>query len=208
MDDKPSQGPEPGERPPATSESARRVDALAEDRALLQAVRRRETSALSRFFDAAFPYVYAVALRVTGDRDRAEDATQEVFLKVHRAADRLDPSRSPRAWLTTIAVNACRDAHRRSAARPATSLDNLAVEPAAPAESPEDALLGRERAERLERALRALDEPLRSVVILHDYCGYGHDTIADMIGASHDAVRKRYSRALAKLRELLSGEQR
>ncbi|MDH3197429.1 MAG: RNA polymerase sigma factor [Candidatus Krumholzibacteria bacterium] len=206
MDDKPSQAPEPGERLPAASESARRVDALAEDRALLEAVRRRERNALGRFFDAAFPYVYAVALRVTGDHERAEDAAQGVFLKVHRAADRLDPTRSPRAWLTTITVNACRDAHRRSAARPAASLDSLAVEPAAPGVAADDALLGREQAERLERALRALDEPLRSVVILHDYCGYGHDTIAELIGASHDAVRKRYSRALAKLRELLTSE--
>ena len=83
----------------------------------------------------------------------------------------------------------------------------MAMEPAAPARAADETLIGKERAEQLEQALRALDEPLRAVVILHDFCGYGHDTIAELVGASHDAVRKRYSRALARLRELLGGLQ-
>jgi DNA-directed RNA polymerase specialized sigma24 family protein len=46
----------------------------------------------------------------------------------------------------------------------------------------------------------ALPEGLRTLVALHDFAGWGHDRIAAALGITHDAARKRYSRALAQLR--------
>ena len=69
----------------------------------LAGVRRREPEALAAFFEQHFDRVYALVHRLLGDRHSAQDATQEVFLKVHRAAHTLDPERDPEPWVTTIA---------------------------------------------------------------------------------------------------------
>ena len=48
-----------------------------------------------------------------GDADEALDVTQEAFVAAHQALSRYDPNRSMQAWLTTIAVNKCRDWARK-----------------------------------------------------------------------------------------------
>ena len=52
-----------------------------------------------------------------GDADEALDVTQEAFVAAHQALSRYDPNRSMQAWLTTIAVNKCRDWARKRAVR-------------------------------------------------------------------------------------------
>ncbi len=59
----------------------------------LEAVCRREPDALAVMFEHCFDAVYSLAYRLTGERTAAEDVSQEVFLKVHKATARLDPSR-------------------------------------------------------------------------------------------------------------------
>lgn len=177
------------------------------DRAVLEGVRRRDPDAMGRFFDVAFPYVYGLAYRLLGDHHTSEDVAQDVFLKVYRAADRLDVERHPKPWITTITYNACRDAARRGAARPEDATDPATVgERISTAGDPSEELEGREREQLVERALRGLDEASRAVVILYDYCGYSHEEIATIVDASHAAVRKRYSRALKRMGELIRGE--
>lgn len=175
-------------------------------RDVLEGVTRRDPDALARFFDAAFPYVYNLALRLTGDQHAAEDVAQEVFLKVHRAADRLDPARHPRPWITTITYNAVRDVARRRSTRPETPIDAADIGERSPAAgNPEDDLVRREREQLLDRALGELDTESRAVVILHDFGGHSHEEIAGIIDASHAAVRKRYSRALQRMAEIIRG---
>jgi RNA polymerase sigma factor (sigma-70 family) len=69
--------------------------------------------------------------------------------------------------------------------------------------TPEELLLGKEREMLVQEAILQLPEPLREVVLLHDYQGMGHQEIAEIVGASYAAVRKRYSRALSVLADLL-----
>jgi RNA polymerase sigma factor (sigma-70 family) len=57
--------------------------------------------------------------------------------------------------------------------------------------------------ERLSMALLRLPPPLRAVVVLHDYQGLSHEEIARLTNVRHAAVRKRYSRALARLKDEL-----
>jgi RNA polymerase sigma factor (sigma-70 family) len=176
------------------------------DRAVLEGVRRRDADSLARFFDVAFPYVFSLACRLTGNRHTAEDVAQDVFLKVHRAADRLDVDRHPKPWITAITYNACRDVARRASASPEESTDaTLVGERHESPGTPADELEQRERERLVERALRTLDDLSRAVVILYDYCGYSHEEIAGVVGASHAAVRKRYSRALSKMGETIRG---
>jgi RNA polymerase sigma-70 factor (ECF subfamily) len=175
----------------------------------LERVRARDPEAMGVFFDHYLPFVYGLLQRLTADRAMAEDLSQDVFLKVHRALDRLDPQRDPRPWLTTIAYNVCRDHWRTTSfrrAHEAHSLDDDAQgtpPPVAASPEPLAALLQGERERFVQAALSELPLEQREVVVLHAYEGLSHDEIARLIGASHAAVRKRYSRAIAALGERL-----
>jgi len=180
------------------------VAAPAVPRAVLEGVRRREPRALEAFFEAYFDRVFGLVYRLLGHRAGAEDVTQEVFYKVHRAAERLDIERDPMPWLAAIAHNACRDYWRSSAYRLGRRSASLEAEPmlqgtlAAPGD-PEREALAAERERLVRQALLELPEEVRSPIVLHDYQGLSHEEIAGMLGIRHDAARKRYSRALAAL---------
>ncbi len=178
-------------------------------REVLEGVRRRDPAALSQLYEAHFDRVYALAYRLLGERTAAEDATQEVFLKVYRAAHRLDPDRNPGPWLTVITYNVCRD-HWRSRSyrmsRDSSSMDEhpgLVESVTGGIPSGEQRLIDKERDRMVQEAIVQLPMDLRSVVVLHEYQGLNHAEIAEVVGASHAAVRKRYSRALARLAEIL-----
>lgn len=177
----------------------------------LEGVRRRDPEALGRFFDRYFDRIHGLAFRMLGDGPAAEDVAQEVFLKVHRACDRLDPERDPMPWLTAITCNACREhwrgRHTKAAAR-AVPLEDIAEREPDP-DAREDAaerVDAQRRAARVQRAVADLPGSLREVVILHDWRGYSHQEIAGMLGATYVAVRKRYSRGLAALAKALGGK--
>ena len=193
--------------PPTASGSAPSTPALA--REVLERVRVRESGALAALFERYFDEIYSLTYRLLGEKEGAEDATQEVFLKVYRAAHRLDPGRDPRPWLMTIAYNVCRDLWRSRGyrmGRRSTSLDGesgLREAIAAGDPSPAEAALTSERERLVQQALMRLPESLRTVVLMRDYLGLGHDEIARSTATSHAATRKRYSRALATLARML-----
>lgn len=197
----------PGETP-GSNDAAHNLDESWVDARVLEGVRRRDPQSLTRFFDLAFPYVYNIAYRLTGHHETAEDITQDVFVKVYQAADKLQPERHPKPWLKTITYNTYRDAMRRAAARPAGAEDASEIgERDGNAPTPEDDVLRRERHQLTERALMALDEEMRAIIVLHDFCDTSHEEIADIMGLSHAAVRKRYSRALKRMAEIIRGLQ-
>ena len=178
-------------------------------RELLEGVRARDASALESFFDHYFGRVYALVLRMVGDRDAAEDVTQDVFHRVHKAADRLDPHRDPGPWLTAIACNSCRKYWRSKAYRLTRRTASLDDDPVAERKmpvvsgDPESEYLDAESATHVREAVAQLPNDLREAVVLHAFEGKGHEEIAALTGISHAAARKRYSRALAELKRLL-----
>lgn len=182
----------------------------AADLALFERVRTRDPEALGEFYDRYLDLVFGLAWRLLGDRTRAEDVASEVFLKVHRAADRLDPSRDPAPWLTTITTNVCRDLWRSGAYRMsqrAADIDDpvAAASLSSGRNDPEADALTAERERLVQDALLELPEPLRTAIVLHDYQGLDHREVAEVLHIAHDAARKRYSRALAALEQRLRG---
>lgn len=178
------------------------------DPEILAGVRRRDPQFLSRFFDVAFPYVYNLAYRLVGNRETAEDITQDVFLKIYQAADKLQVDRHPKPWVTTITYNTCRDVARRAASRPEVPEDgNVIGERSADSSNPEEVMLRREREMLTEQALTTLDEESRTVVVLHDFCGMTHEEIAAIMELGSASVRKRYSRAIKRMVEIVKGLQ-
>jgi RNA polymerase sigma-70 factor (ECF subfamily) len=175
----------------------------------LEGVRRRDPVALDAFFEHYFDRVYSIVARLLGNRAAAEDAAQEVFLKIHRAAHTLDPARDPGPWVATIATNVCRDFWRSSPhrmERRSASIDDtpgLADRLTTGVADPERDLLASERARLVQEAVMELREEYREVILLREYDGRSYEEIAAIAGANETAVRKRYSRALADLGRIL-----
>jgi RNA polymerase sigma factor (sigma-70 family) len=201
--------PEGGTPVDAPLAAASRLELPPLPREELVRVQRRDPEALGKFFDHYFPFVYGLVARLLGERAAAEDATQDVLLKVHRAIDRIDVDRDPGPWLTTIAYNVCRDRWRSSADRMdrrSASIDDqpeIAHQLRSGGPDPEQIALTGERERLVQEALSRLPEAAREVIVLHDYQGLPHDEVAELLGVSHAAIRKRYSRALQSLAEIL-----
>ena len=164
----------------------------------LEGFQRREPAALEAFFEHYFDRVFSIVARLLGNRTAAEDAAQEVFIKIHRAAHTLDPARDPGPWVATIATNVCRDVWRSAPhrmERRSASLDDtpgLADRLTTGIADPERDLLRSERARLVQEAVMELKEDFREVVLLRDYDGRAYEEIAAIVGANESAVRKRY----------------
>ena len=198
---------EPGRDEPLGGASPSRIW-QAFDQQELRRAKAGDPEALGRFFDHYFPRIFALIHRFLGNHEAAKDLTQDVFLKVRRHMSRLDVEDDPAPWLYTVALNACKDYRRSTWWRilwNSTSLDSESVTPelrsAAP--NPKEEFLAAEEERRVQTAIVLLPADLRASVLLHDFDGLPHDVIGRITGTSHAAARKRYSRALVLLAELL-----
>jgi RNA polymerase sigma-70 factor (ECF subfamily) len=130
------------------------------------------------------PIIHARCLRLLGDAQAAEDATQETFVRVHRHIDRAPDFQSALGWIYRIATNYClneiRDRKRRAEPR-----DRL---PDSSGESAEDLLADRDFVARLiDRA----PEELRVPAWLHHIDGIDQGEVARMLGVSRRTVVNR-----------------
>ena len=173
-------------------------------------MRAGEPAALEAFFEHYFDWLYGLVHWLLGDRTLAEDVTQDIVVKLHRNLPRIDPSRDPAPWLYVIAYNACRDLWRSASFRARRGAVGIgagdgAIDLESPGPDPGAALDAARRERLVREAVHALPETLRTVVVLYQYEGLDHRAIAEITGANHAAVRKRYSRALRWLAERLKG---
>lgn len=139
--------------------------------------------------------IFRFLKRMTGSRDRAEDLTQEVFVRVVRARKGPAPGAGERAWLFTIARNLLLNLKRDSRLRTETlSLDETRLPFGA--ETQPDAVV-------LQEALAGLPALDREVFLMREIGGLGYDEISAVCEITPDAVRSRIYRARVGLRDAL-----
>ncbi|HUF14087.1 MAG TPA: sigma-70 family RNA polymerase sigma factor [Longimicrobiales bacterium] len=170
----------------------------AQPASLVERAQRGERGAFESLYREHVGRVHALCLRMSGDRGRAEELTQDVFV---RAWSRLGSFRGDAAfgtWLHRIAVNAVLQKRRSDRRREQRVETREMLEHEAP--------VTRERpAERmdLERAIAGLPEGAKAVFLLHDVHGYKHHEIADMLGIAVGTTKAQLHRARRLLREAL-----
>lgn len=148
-----------------------------------------------------------VAVALTGNWADAEDLVQETVIRAWRAVDRFD-GRHPRAWLLTILRNTHRNMHRRQ--RPDTMAEPADAVGARPAfgvqehPGPEQVHTDAVLSDDLERAVRALPESFRTVLLLVDVDQLTYAEAAATLGVPVGTVMSRLSRARHRVRKHLS----
>ncbi len=170
---------------------------------LLVRVGQRDRAAFELLYRRYVRSVFGLALRRLGDRHRAEDATQEAFTAIWRAASTYRPDRGPAAgWLYAVARNAVVDRFR--AARPGADgeLPELVSAEAGPAEQAEQSYVSW----RVHRALEELQPREREVVELAYWSGMSQSEVAEQLGLPLGTVKTRTRTGLARLASLLEGE--
>ncbi len=172
------------------------------DYALLRKVARNDTGALAELIRRHQARLYHLAYRLLKDPLEAEDALQEVFLKVHENAHRFEPKASVSAWLHRITANHCLNLLR--ARRPQESLDQEdSVVLPDPGASPLQALEEQDLTRRLEELLAALPENQRRALVLKRFGGLSYQEIAEEMGLSSQAVDGLLKRARQFLKKAL-----
>src|SRR6266571_2036020 len=142
--------------------------------------------------------VARTALRLLGNRQDAQDAAQEVFLRLYRNLRRIDTAGNLAGWLYRVTVNACHDVLRKR--RSSDPLDDSRLA----ALGSTEAELGRAEQRRLVvEALRNLPEKERAAVTLRDLEGLSTREVAQILGSSEATVRSQISSARLKIRKML-----
>ena len=161
----------------------------------LSKVASGDMSGLADIYERLGKQIFALAFSILNDRHDAEDAMQDTFVKLARYAHSYDQSGPARAWIMATARNAALDiAHerQRNAAGSEEELENVTDGSDIAAACEVNAML------------ETLEETDRHIVILRAANGYAFGEIGEVIGITAEAARKRYARAIRKLKDEFS----
>ena len=136
------------------------------------------------------PRVLAICRHVLGSSDQAEDAANDIFVRLPGALEAYDPAQPFKPWLSKVAGNYCIDLlrKRRSEQRVLQPAGPEAPEPAAPWNSPLHELLGQEEAAVMRDALISLPEHYFVPLVMRYYSDLSYDEIAEVLGTSRTRV--------------------
>jgi RNA polymerase sigma-70 factor (ECF subfamily) len=184
----------------SATDRASEHDAMETD-LLVERAKRRDHVAFEALYRAHYRRVYALTLRMTCDVSRAEELTQEVFVRAWEALPGFRADSKLGTWLHTVAVRTCLNesrATRRRETRFRSSPDIDSYTVAAKRAMPDTNL-------DLERALAGLPPRAREVAVLFDIYGYRHEEIAGMLGIAEGTSKAQLHKARRLMREALDG---
>jgi RNA polymerase sigma-70 factor (ECF subfamily) len=147
--------------------------------------------------------MYNVCYRILGSETEAEDALQEAFIDIFRRLNTFREESSLGAWIKRIVINHCLNVFKKRSVKFEEMTERIA-------EIPEDDYVDEDvtfyEVKRVKRAIMKLPDGYRKVLTLYLIEGYDHGEIADILGIQETGSKSQYSRARAKLREILSEE--
>jgi RNA polymerase sigma-70 factor (ECF subfamily) len=188
------------------------------EEALLDGLRAGEAQALESLMERYAGRVYRLAFGITRNGADAEEVVQDVFLSIFRHAERFEGRAALGTWIYRVTANAALNKRRGKRLAVETSLDawlpafrpdgHRDGEPAFLradwSQAPDAELEAREAREVLSRALEALPDRYRAVLVLRDVEGLSSEEAAAALGESVAAVKSCLHRARMALRERLT----
>ena len=177
-----------------------------EEKALVSQAAQGDAAAFEELMRQHEGRIYAVALRMCGNREDAQDCSQEAMIRIFRALKNFKGQSSFATWVYRITTNTCLDELRRRKIRSASSLDSLldsGWSPADEGEGPEGYSMRSEQRHSLQKAIQSLPVDMRTAIVLRDIQGFSYDQIATMLDANVGTIKSRISRGREKLRTIL-----
>lgn len=171
------------------------------DEKLFARLAKDDMSALDELYSATQRTMYAYAVSLTRDHQRALDLIQDVYVKILSAAHLYKPMGKPLAWMFTIAKNL----HYTNIKREKRS---ISIEPEEISDDQRFSYItNMEDKVVLQGVLSLLTEEERKIVMLHAVSGMKHREIAENLGLKLSTTLSKYNRALKKLRKYLEGKE-
>ena len=171
---------------------------------LIQRIALGDRAAFRALYSLTSAKLFAVCLRVLRDRGEAEDALQEVYVKIwHNAARFMVTDRSAISWLAAIARNHAIDRARARHPQPVAIGEALEVPDGSP--DPEQAALASAVRQRIDACLEQLKGARAAAVRAAYIEGYSYQELAERHGLPLNTVRTWLRRSLLQLRECLQG---
>ena len=176
--------------------------------ALLSRVSLSDQRAFEELYRLTSAHLYAVALRIVGERPIAEEIVQEAYVNVWHHAGTYDAARSqPLTWLTSIVRNRALDLKRRreldTIGLPGVDDDGPDIQFAAGGPSPIEMLLAGADARAIRDCVEALEGGARQAIALAFFHGLSHGEVAANLREPLGTVKSWVRRGLAKLRQCL-----
>lgn len=169
------------------------------DHALIHRILDGDAEAYAQLVDRHYDRCARVAVRILGNREDAEEAIQDAFLRAYRALGEYEERERFAAWLTRILVNQCRTMLARTRRQEALFIDVDAGRV--------ERIIGVTPADgtwpELEQALQQLPVDQREAVVLRYADDLTYEEMARITGAGESALKMRVQRAFARLRDLL-----
>ncbi len=171
-----------------------------QEQELIGRVLAGDPSAERTLYDAHVDRVFRLVYRMAGDMDRAQDYTQETFIKAFEKLREFRGESALSTWLGSIAISITLNGLRkvRRALDREVSLDDGIIAGRIDRNAEPDLK------ERLSRAIDDLPDGYRSVFVMHDLEGYTHQEIAASLGVHPGTSKAQLFRARARLRETLA----
>lgn len=169
---------------------------------LMARVALRDRRSFARLYEHTSPKLFAIVLRILRDRAEAEEALQEIFIKVWQRAERYDAGQAgPMTWLAAIARNHAIDILR--ARKPEASTIDEAFDLASPEPGPEAAAINASEGSRIDRCMQTLESDRAEAVRRAYVEGLSYQELADFYKIPLNTMRTWLRRSLLKLRECL-----
>jgi RNA polymerase sigma-70 factor, ECF subfamily len=170
------------------------------DAALVRRVLEGDVGAYAALLDRHAPICLRYATRMLGNREDAEDAAQEAFVRAYAALGRYEGRTAFRTWLFAILINRCRTiALHRSRRERRVAVDEEAVASATIG----DPTVATDLREEIQRAIGLLDPEHREAFLLKHVEELSYDEMSEATGVGVSALKMRVKRACARLRDLL-----
>lgn len=180
---------------------------VAEDEAqLIQRAKAGDGAAAAEIVERYQRRVYTLCLRLLGNRDDAEEMTQETLVKALTGLERFDGRASFSTWLHRVATNACYSRLRSENVRSRGRVPWPEVgepEAASRVKRGDEAVDARHRQRQVAAALDRLQPEQRTVLVLRDVQGLEYEQLAEVLGVPIGTVKSRLFRARIALRELI-----
>ena len=163
----------------------------------------RDRAAFAMLYSRTSAKLYGVTLRILKDRSEADEALQEVYVKIWQRADRYVPGGySPISWLVAVARNHCLDVLR--ARKPQSEDIEMALDVADAGPDPEKAAVDRGERARIDACLDQLDADKADAVRGAYLDGYSYEELSARHNVPLNTMRTWLRRSLMKLRECLT----